>query len=686
VDDGQTQIALGAVVGGLDVVAVEEHVEAVAVGSVTLLEPCGLGLRRDVAVEDQTIRGVLDEQTASPTGGKLAVTLDAGTANQRSLGELDQCAPAAAQQQLRTFTGLGSGAHSLQLTYVGGSCGGAAAQGANVDAAVTYADQTTYDHDDDNRLLASHAGGQDTTYVYDANGSLLRRRNVQGLMDTTYGWDAAGRMAQSRVGTGPITAYAYDGDGARLSKATNGVTTTYVNTTLGLSSVLQEVTSGTGGKTVSRVPGIGELDSSKAAPNDWAYVHSDAQNGRALTNSYAQVGKWWDYDPWGVVRHESGGQDSLFDFAGEQRDDETGLVYLRARLYDPALGRFLSRDSWGGQDSSPQSWNRFSYAENDPIDFTDPSGHKKKIKWPNGQDPDDNPKAKAAAKCKNPGQYTGSCKGGPPNKAYAADGEAQHHAKVAGQAASAGDIARAIAEAIVATHLAAVAGTPAAFTAAAQAGLTVVQAAQAGHSVDNASPSHDDSSYDNLPILMHAPGLPQVTNCYGDAPCGLPLGGASESRPGNRIVRAEDIDDSDDGSDCTFTGPGGSIILNQMCMGKAVILEGRTYWPTLGGLIEVSVGVPMAAPPGDDGSGPDRSGTGSGSKGVWDTEYTQALTRQRPIAGRRRWKDAAGQILEYDPQHGGELEVYNKRGVHLGVQDLDGKWIKPAEPGRWVPT
>src|SRR5262249_44516493 len=50
-------------------------------------------------------------------------------------------------------------------------------------------------------------------------------------------------------------------------------------------------------------------------------------------------------------------------------------IYLRARHYSPALGRFLQRDTFGGFAARPQSLNRYAYAENNPARFTDPSGH-----------------------------------------------------------------------------------------------------------------------------------------------------------------------------------------------------------------------------------------------------------------------------------------------------------------------
>ncbi len=62
-----------------------------------------------------------------------------------------------------------------------------------------------------------------------------------------------------------------------------------------------------------------------------------------------------------------------FQYTGQQRDGN-GLIYLRARYYDPTTGRFLSRDLFAGKVSLPQSLNRYSYATNNPILWPDPTG------------------------------------------------------------------------------------------------------------------------------------------------------------------------------------------------------------------------------------------------------------------------------------------------------------------------
>ena len=63
-----------------------------------------------------------------------------------------------------------------------------------------------------------------------------------------------------------------------------------------------------------------------------------------------------------------------FAYNGEARDD-TGLDYLRARYYDSQGGTFLSEDSYPGEATDPLSQNRYSYVQNNPVNYTDPSGH-----------------------------------------------------------------------------------------------------------------------------------------------------------------------------------------------------------------------------------------------------------------------------------------------------------------------
>jgi len=62
-------------------------------------------------------------------------------------------------------------------------------------------------------------------------------------------------------------------------------------------------------------------------------------------------------------------------FTGQKWDSATGLYKMGDRYYDPTLGRFISPDSFIPDPGNPQDLNRYSYARNNPLKYTDPTGH-----------------------------------------------------------------------------------------------------------------------------------------------------------------------------------------------------------------------------------------------------------------------------------------------------------------------
>ncbi|MGD0832665.1 MAG: RHS repeat-associated core domain-containing protein [Terracidiphilus sp.] len=65
----------------------------------------------------------------------------------------------------------------------------------------------------------------------------------------------------------------------------------------------------------------------------------------------------------------------MWFYRGEQCDQTLGLYYLRARYYNPATGRFMSRDPEGGKTSNPRTLHKYLYADGNPINLLDPTGH-----------------------------------------------------------------------------------------------------------------------------------------------------------------------------------------------------------------------------------------------------------------------------------------------------------------------
>jgi RHS repeat-associated protein len=81
------------------------------------------------------------------------------------------------------------------------------------------------------------------------------------------------------------------------------------------------------------------------------------------------------YDAWGNERDRIGTSTNNFTFTGHEKDEETGLIYAKARFYDADVGRFLHQDTELGEGSVPPSLHLYSYAFQNPLRFVDPNGH-----------------------------------------------------------------------------------------------------------------------------------------------------------------------------------------------------------------------------------------------------------------------------------------------------------------------
>ena len=93
------------------------------------------------------------------------------------------------------------------------------------------------------------------------------------------------------------------------------------------------------------------------------------QNGMAISRTV--------YDPFGAIDiSHSTGLPEQFDFAGKEWNQQTGLYYFNARYYDPFTARFITPDTEAGSESGhADAYNRYAYSLNNPITYTDPSGH-----------------------------------------------------------------------------------------------------------------------------------------------------------------------------------------------------------------------------------------------------------------------------------------------------------------------
>ena len=171
-------------------------------------------------------------------------------------------------------------------------------------------------------------------------------------------------------GTNTLT-YTYNGDDVRVGKSVSGSAITYLqDLASGLPVVVRETA---GSTTTDYVRGVGLIAALEGSTVQ--YYHPDALGStRLLTNGAGVVSDEYAYDAFGALRTHIGSSGQPFTYTGEQVDTATGLVFLRARYYDPGSGRFVSRDRFPALARQTQSINRYVYVENNPICFRDSSG------------------------------------------------------------------------------------------------------------------------------------------------------------------------------------------------------------------------------------------------------------------------------------------------------------------------
>ena len=120
---------------------------------------------------------------------------------------------------------------------------------------------------------------------------------------------------------------------------------------------------------------VGNLDHEnmsygKAGRNRW---RGRLGSVRGVVDTQGRIVKTYDYDAFGMPSVLSAPA-VAYGFTGEQFDTETRLLFLRARYYDPTIGRFISPDSYPPSVLDPQTLNSYAYVENNPINLSDPQG------------------------------------------------------------------------------------------------------------------------------------------------------------------------------------------------------------------------------------------------------------------------------------------------------------------------
>jgi RHS repeat-associated protein len=230
---------------------------------------------------------------------------------------------------------------------------------------VSPAGTTNYSYDVADELLTAGT----SNFTYDGNGNQLTK--TVGSTTLSYGWDALNRLVSVTGGT-ITTQYKYAGDGNRVSQQIPAGTYAYVNDPAGRVPVVINENGPDGN--IDYLYGLSTISATSTA---FQYYHQfDGLGSTAnLTDSTGSLKANYSYDPWGklTVVLDPVSKDK-YKFTGEAQDPNDSLEFLRARYYDVALGRFISKDPVSGMLQTPWTRHAYQYALGNPMRFIDPSG------------------------------------------------------------------------------------------------------------------------------------------------------------------------------------------------------------------------------------------------------------------------------------------------------------------------
>lgn len=224
-----------------------------------------------------------------------------------------------------------------------------------------------YEYDKNNRLIKT----DDTQFFYDARGHLIKKVTPNKVAQYTY--DIHDNLIAYQDEKYDVR-YTYDSEGRRTSKSINGEKIFYINDARSsVTQVLIEVGKEKGTK-IFYIYGLSRLNQmSSKGSHSYLYDYPD-RNIIALVDGRECLCNRYDYEAFGLLKNSHSTIPNNFTYAGEVYEEETGLIFLRNRYYDPEMGRFISADPSLGELTNPQSFNPYAYAGNNPVNFIDPLG------------------------------------------------------------------------------------------------------------------------------------------------------------------------------------------------------------------------------------------------------------------------------------------------------------------------
>ena len=282
-----------------------------------------------------------------------------------------------------------------------------------------------YKYNDSNQLIkrtnAKIWGDPGTTYSYDKDGNLIQECDKTNSADpVTYEYTAENRLAVVKQGGTVLMAAMYDGDNNRVfeldntykwedcygdevlipenqrtedgnspkeqlaslvkggSNAKGYTLTEYIND---INRENTEVLAEYGADEKVRQAytygesGIGERVSVDKSEESSYYLYDGRNSVTGILTENANLTNSYQYDSYGNLTSGTADGVNYYGYNGESTNVKTGLQYLRARYYNAENGTFTTEDSDLGTTENPLTRNRYDYTTNNPLNYSDPTGH-----------------------------------------------------------------------------------------------------------------------------------------------------------------------------------------------------------------------------------------------------------------------------------------------------------------------
>jgi RHS repeat-associated protein len=252
-----------------------------------------------------------------------------------------------------------------------------------------------YAYNEADELTESH----EAKYAYNEEGQRTKTEPRSGEPATNYTYDQNGNLTAVKRAKGAVESeiedsYTYDGNNLRQLQDIGG---TVSNLTWDTAETLPLILSD---ETNSYIYGPENLPIEQAPKTgEPQYLHHDQQGStRLITNTKGENVGAYTYTPYGATQEHTGTMTTPLEYDAQYTNTETGLIYLRARTYDPTTAQFLTIDPWQQTTNEP-----YTYTRDSPLSYADPTGQQP----PPQQPPPQQPPNQSAT-----GQFIWFCAGG----------------------------------------------------------------------------------------------------------------------------------------------------------------------------------------------------------------------------------------------------------------------------------